>query len=787
MPLPLRILCSTIILASHQFRGLDDFTKRHQKLFFTSEKAILHSNFTQSCLDEKTIPNFLRCRLPQQLKGHHHLLRSGQLKTLKKVHHENKEAEARAKQNLQEYEDEIAASLSSYQLQLVRQVSTSNSRLALLTIKQRQEKKLEALKARATSIEEENPGDHIFNLSKRTLTKEEETALSYGMKMCWPQTTCDVQIKTEAEALYRKLKSTEPGDLLEVKTKLLTLVNTLCKNKTKVPRKIRTMMNTLKQLSKEDLYISRPDKGNGVVILDKDQYIAKMDSIINDANKFEEAKNTNHTLYIKKEKEVNKVLLDMKKQGEISQDLYRHLRSTGCQPSRLYGLPKIHKDSKDPPLRPILSMVRSYCDNISKWLLTLLKPFVPDTFSAKDSFVAQKKIVTSPVNNSDSLVSLDAISLFTSIPVAETIEHTLNLIPSDKIPFSKQTLKTLLEMCCTKVPFMFNGKNYIQIDGLSMGSSLAPIMAEFAMHMIESRLDMPKLYLRYVDDIIAVFNSQDHAIKFLNDMNAVNKCIKFTIESNNDNVIDFLDMRVSLQNNSLVTNWILKPTNTGLYTPKIAYSPNSYKKNAIKALYHRAQTLTCSDSDKTQNKEIVKKLFIQNGYHPSFIENCFNATPKIPDNENENKRAIYYGVPYIKECSMVFKTGICKINKKLTNNKIIPYFKTFKTQHFFHNKDKLSPNVSSSLVYKFQCEHCEAGYIGETRRHLQTRITEHIRGNPPSEISKHHHIPTPTNFKILNRTNKTKIAETLHIQKQKQNNSLLLNNCNASEPLFLFN
>jgi len=136
---------------------------------------------------------------------------------------------------------------------------------------------------------------------------------------------------------------------------------------------------------------------------------------------------------------------------------------------------------------------------------------------------------------------------------------------------------------------------------------------------------------------------------------------------------------------------------------------------------------------------------------------------------------------------MVFKTGICKINKKLINNKIIPYFKTFKTQHFFHNKDKLSPNVSSSLVYKFQCEHCEAGYIGETRRHLQTRITEHIRGNPPSEISKHHHIPTPTNFKILNRTNKTKIAETLHIQKQKQNNSLLLNNCNASEPFFLFN
>ena len=140
----------------------------------------------------------------------------------------------------------------------------------------------------------------------------------------------------------------------------------------------------------------------------------------------------------------------------------------------------------------------------------------------------------------------------------------------------------------------------------------------------------------------------------------------------------------------------------------------------------------------------------------------------------------------MKESSKIVSTGVERINRLLHHTRIIPYYKTFKTEKFFKNKDKLSPNVSSSLVYKFDCEQCNACYIGETRRHLQTRIKEHVRGNPPSEISKHHHIPSSNNFKILKRTLNTKIAETLYIQKHQQN-TLLLNNQTASEPLFLFN
>ena len=135
----------------------------------------------------------------------------------------------------------------------------------------------------------------------------------------------------------------------------------------------------------------------------------------------------------------------------------------------------------------------------------------------------------------------------------------------------------------------------------------------------------------------------------------------------------------------------------------------------------------------------------------------------------------------------MIKNSLYKINKILKKCRLVAYFKTFKTQNYFKNKDKLSSNVSSSLVYKFECEQCNACYVGETRRHLQTRIKEHIRGHPQSEISKHEHIPSPNNFHILQRTKHTKIAETLHIRKHKTNKIKLLNNFTASEPLFLFN
>ena len=422
----------------------------------------------------------------------------------------------------------------------------------------------------------------------------------------------------------------------DIKTKLKSTVRLLLKRKEKIPRKILELLKALKTLCRDkSLYITRFDKGNGVVLMDKTEYITKMKSILADIKKFKEIKKKKNT-FTKKEDQTNRKLLQLKKKGEITEEVYQQIRSTGCQPSRLYGLPKVHKDSKNPPLRPILSMVNSYCANLAKWLLSFLSSLSPSKFSVKDSFVAAEKISTIDVHDMTNvfLVSYDAVQLFTNIPVHDTIEHIVKIIPPDKLPISKDTLRILLRIACTEVPFNFNDKTYVQIDGLSMGSSLAPLMAEFALHMIEENIDEPKLFLRYADDCLALFRGEDEAERFLLKLNSIHPSIQFTIEKQEDNRINFLDMTVYHENKTLHTKWHVKPTNTFVYSHFNSASPASYKQNAIRALYIRSQKLTTDSEEKSAVKQLVKNILLKNGYSGKYIERVFSLTDS---RENKHK------------------------------------------------------------------------------------------------------------------------------------------------------
>lgn len=47
-----------------------------------------------------------------------------------------------------------------------------------------------------------------------------------------------------------------------------------------------------------------------------------------------------------------------------------------------------------------------------------------------------------------------------------------------------------------------------------MESSLSHLLAELTMDMIENKLEMPKLYLRYVGEVFAIFDSSKSADEF---------------------------------------------------------------------------------------------------------------------------------------------------------------------------------------------------------------------------------------------------------------------------------
>ena len=82
------------------------------------------------------------------------------------------------------------------------------------------------------------------------------------------------------------------------------------------------------------------------------------------------------------------------------------------------------------------------------------------------------------------LVSFDVISLFTNVPLKRTVNVILDRIYEDNVietKLKKSTLKKLILDCCTKTTFSFNNKRNNQMDGVCMGSSLGPVLANIIM------------------------------------------------------------------------------------------------------------------------------------------------------------------------------------------------------------------------------------------------------------------------------------------------------------------
>ena len=97
-------------------------------------------------------------------------------------------------------------------------------------------------------------------------------------------------------------------------------------------------------------------------------------------------------------------------------------------PGILYGLCKVHKAITDicPPFRPILSAIGTPSYKLAKFLIPKLSSITFNEFTVKDSFAFAEEIV-----HQDSKLfmgSLDVDSLFTNIPLEETINICTNLL-----------------------------------------------------------------------------------------------------------------------------------------------------------------------------------------------------------------------------------------------------------------------------------------------------------------------------------------------------------------------
>ena len=91
-----------------------------------------------------------------------------------------------------------------------------------------------------------------------------------------------------------------------------------------------------------------------------------------------------------------------------------------------------------------------------------------------------------PLQANEQLASLDICDLYTNIPVKKAVDITINeLIKSNKldnINLTKTDVRNLLLLSLKNSYFQFNNKFYKQKNGLPMGNTLSPIIADIYMN-----------------------------------------------------------------------------------------------------------------------------------------------------------------------------------------------------------------------------------------------------------------------------------------------------------------
>ena len=216
----------------------------------------------------------------------------------------------------------------------------------------------------------------------------------------------------------------------------------------------------------------KADKGNQVVVMNRKDYSDKLNAIVSDQTKFKPivADQTQFMRCI--EKKVQTEIQKVVKQGGLSDDVFSSIYPSGTSFGRLYGLPKTHKANV--PLRPILSAINTPTYQLAKFFVPILQQISCNDYTLKDTTNFLERLKAFDIKANHFMASLDVESLFTNIPLDETINICLKKLFDDEgisniSNLNKSQFKTLLELAVKECYFLRDCKIYKQVDGVANG------------------------------------------------------------------------------------------------------------------------------------------------------------------------------------------------------------------------------------------------------------------------------------------------------------------------------
>ncbi len=427
-------------------------------------------------------------------------------------------------------------------------------------------------------------------------------------------------------------------------------------------------------------------------------------------------------------------------------------------------LPKTHKPGNK--VRPVVSNVNTPTSKISEWLVKRFREFEkPESRSVKNSVELAQRLTDVTLEDDEILVSFEVEALYPSVPVGESSLLLKEWIIEQNISDREA------EICCRLVDIVLE-QRWLKYDdlllllteGLFIGNSLSSILAEVFMGHLEKKMEgrdwFPRLWMRYVDDVLAIVN-KGMTERVLEELNKQRPgVIRFTVEEEKEGQLPFLDLLLIREENRIALDVFRKPTDAPLCIPNDSHHPMSHKLAAFQSALFRMWTIPLSETRRQKELDYILYMAAVNGYKKE-------AILKLNDKHERRWRWKQFSSlqPIVEKKERTVRD---RRGKEVSKIVVLP-FTTYKPGRLgnvlkrrglnvcYHSRGNLKelvgrvkkgrPKGERSGIYRIRCKRkrCKKRYFGQTRRRVILRDGEHdraIRKNQPEKSAVADHCLT---------------------------------------------
>uniref|UniRef100_A0A147BDN4 Putative reverse transcriptase n=1 Tax=Ixodes ricinus TaxID=34613 RepID=A0A147BDN4_IXORI len=355
-----------------------------------------------------------------------------------------------------------------------------------------------------------------------------------------------------------------------------------------------------------------------------------------------------------------------------------------------------------------------------------------------------------------SVLSMDIKDLYYSLENTRLMQRVREALELNLVKFqsgsgiSVESFLTILEFYLKSTVVDYEGRKYIQKEGVCIGSSVAPILAEVYLNSLDRAVhdNLQELspgtaiVRRYVDDILICTFTESLAETIEGVIRSTAPEFKFTVEKPEDDVLQFLDLRIHV-NRGLC--WEYGKENSKPVLPRMSCHSKTVKAGIVKSLVRNALERSCVHHI-TESIERQWKRLISVGYDDSFIKRQLELFIKGRRETEEKSRNRFAVIPYyhdishnLKACARQF--GVDTVfSSDFRLSKLTPFQTGVSECKKAHREKPVS--CETGVVYERPLD-CGFKYVGQTSRCINDRLNEHkrnVKNNAQnSEIAKHIH------------------------------------------------